>query len=67
MCGVSIIPFSLMFNVAGPVLYLGLKVIQLSSADHNVMKWRKYFFSVCLTHPVSFIAEFVGWQWLTAL
>lgn len=38
MCSVSIIPFSLMFNVAGPVLYLGLKVIQLSSGFLNVMK-----------------------------
>lgn len=36
MCDVTVIPFSLVVKVPCPVLYHGLKVIRLSSANYSV-------------------------------
>lgn len=54
------LPVCLIFKVGWPVLCLGLKVMQLSSADYNLRKRLKCFSPVCLTQLVSMTAEAVG-------
>lgn len=60
LCGMPSLPVCLIFKVGWPVLCLGLKVMQLYSADYNLRKRLKSFSPVCLTQLVSMTAEAVG-------